>query len=244
MNIVSVMAHQDDELMCLGTMLKMRERGDNLHFVCVTDGSGGMVQWPDMGREEAAAIRDREMKDLARQLGATYICLGEQDEYLYDTADVRLRLIDAMRDCEADVIFTHFSPDYNVDHMTVNMLVRQCAMHLPLPMTHTKAPPLAATPAVFLVEPSGSFEFEPSHWVDISAQVERKSQLALCHKSQDDAFRAALGKGLDDWIMKTSLHRGDQSGVPHAEAFRPMLSRGLIKPYSILPHLRYALAMI
>ena len=64
MNVVSVMAHQDDEMMCQGTMLKMRERGDKLHFVCVTDGSGGMIQSLDMGREEAAAIRDREMRDL------------------------------------------------------------------------------------------------------------------------------------------------------------------------------------
>jgi len=59
MNVVSVMAHQDDELMCLGTMLKMQERGDKLHFICVTDGNGGMVQSPDMPRDKAAAVRDR-----------------------------------------------------------------------------------------------------------------------------------------------------------------------------------------
>ena len=38
MNVVSVMAHQDDELMCLGTMLKMKARGDSLHFICLTGG--------------------------------------------------------------------------------------------------------------------------------------------------------------------------------------------------------------
>jgi len=235
MNVVSVMAHQDDELMCLGTMLKMQERGDKLHFICLTDGSGGMIQWPDMGREEAAAIRDREMRDLAGSVGAIYTCLGEQDEYLFDSADLRLRLIDAMRACEADVMFTHFSPDYNLDHMTVNQLVRQCAMHLPFPMTHTKSPSLKATPAVFLIEPLGSFGFEPSHWVDITDQMDRKAELAPCHKSQDEAFRKGLGKGLDDWIRRTSVHRGEQSGAAYAEAFRPMLSRGLVKPYSILP---------
>ncbi|NIN10571.1 MAG: PIG-L family deacetylase, partial [Gemmatimonadales bacterium] len=68
MNVVSVMAHQDDELMCLGTMLKMQQRGDALHFVCLTDGSGGMVQAPDMPRAEAAAIRDQEMRDLAARV--------------------------------------------------------------------------------------------------------------------------------------------------------------------------------
>lgn len=235
MNVVSVMAHQDDELVCLGAMLKMQERGDVLHFVCLTDGSGGMIHAPEMPRQEAAAIRDREMRDLVSRIGATYTCLGELDEFLYDTPDVRLRLVGAIRACKADVIFTHFSPDYNLDHMTVNLLVRQCAMHCPFPNIETQAPPLPTTPAVFLVEPSSGFEFEPTHYVDITSQTKRKMELALCHKSQDVAFRAGLGKGLDDWICENSRNRGAQVGVEHAEGFRPMLSRGLIKPYPILP---------
>lgn len=235
MNVVSVMAHQDDELMCLGTMLKMRARGDRLHFICVTDGSGGMAQAPAMPRAEAAAIRDREMRALAKKVGASYRCLNEEDEYLYDTPDVRRRLIDAIRACRADVVFTHFDPDYNQDHIAVNHLVRHCCMHCPMPMIRTKAPPLKATPAVFLIEPSSGFEFQPTHYVDITALIQAKRALCRCHKSQDEAFRAALKKGLDDWICETSLYRGSQVGVPHAEGFRPMFSRGLIKAKPILP---------
>jgi LmbE family N-acetylglucosaminyl deacetylase len=235
MNVVSIMAHQDDELVCLGTMLKMQERGDSLHFICVTDGSGGMAAVPDMPRDEAAAVRDREMNELTVRLGATYLCMNEQDEYLYDTPDVRLRLINAIRQCRADVIFTHFNPDYNLDHNTVAELVRQCAMHATLPMTHTEAPSLPANPAVFLVEPSSGFGFEPTHYVDVSAHIERKGELARCHQSQDDAFHAALNKGLDDWILENSFYRGAQVGVEHAEGFRPLFARGLVKPYSILP---------
>ena len=59
MNVLSVMAHQDDELVCLGTMLKMRDRGDRLQFICLTDGSCGIGGRPDLGREDAAAIRER-----------------------------------------------------------------------------------------------------------------------------------------------------------------------------------------
>lgn len=235
MNVLSVMAHQDDELMCLGTMLRMQARGDALHFVCVTDGSGGMVHAPDMSRAEAAAVRDREMRALVDRLGASYVCLGERDEYLYDTPAVRDRLIGAIRAACAEVIFTHFSPDYNVDHMTVNLLVRQCAMQAPLPMIRTQAAPLPAAPAVFLVEPSGGLGFEPTHYVDISAVIERKQELARCHQSQDEAMRTALGKGIDDWILGLSRHRGSQVGVAHAEGFRPMLSRGFIKPFPVLP---------
>lgn len=235
MNVVSVMAHQDDELVCLGTMLKLQARGDALHFICVTDGSGGMIHRPELSREEAAAVRAREMRELASQVGASYTCLGERDEFLYDTPEVRVALIGALRAARAEVVFTHFSPDYNVDHMTVNLLVRQCAMQAPFPMIRTEAPPLPAPPAVFLVEPSGGFEFEPTHYVDITAQLARKQELARCHRSQEEATRAGLGFGIEDWILERSRARGAQVGVAHAEGFRPMLSRGLVKPYAILP---------
>ena len=116
MNVVAIMAHQDDEMRCLGTMLKCRARGDRLHFVTLTDGSGGFVQRPDISRSEGARIRHMEMTALAAAVGATYHNLGEQDEFLYDTPAVRLAVVDAIRATEADLIFTHYSEDYNLDH--------------------------------------------------------------------------------------------------------------------------------
>lgn len=234
MNVLSVMAHQDDELVCLGTMLKMRDRGDALHFICLTDGSLGIGGEPDLSRDKAAAIRDREMRDLAGRLDASYVCLDERDAFLYDTPEVRLRLADAMRAVKPDVVFTHFSPDFNTDHMTVNTLVRQCAMLLGLATLHTNAEP-CPSPAVFMVEPSGGFEFEATHYVDVSAYVEGKSALAACHASQDELFRVWHGYGLGEWVARCSQRRGEEAGVPHAEAFRPMLARKLVKAVQLLP---------
>lgn len=237
MRVVSVMAHQDDELMCLGTMIKMKKLGHSLAFICLTDGSMGMVQQPDMPRDDAARIRQTEMGKLAASLDAPYICLEVMDEFLFDGPEIRLALINALRQVQADLVFTHFTTDYNLDHMTTCSLVRQCAMQMPLPMIKTDAAPTAATPAVFMIEPSGSFEFEPTHWVDITSEIDEKMHLSQCHKSQDDAFHAAFGadRGLANWVMDTSTRRGSQCGVPCAEAFRPMLSRGLVKPYALLP---------
>lgn len=236
LNIVSVMAHQDDELMCLGTMLKYKQNGHKLSFICLTDGAVGMVHKPDMPFNEAAEIRRIEMTALADSLNVEYICLNRHDEFLYDTPELRLELIEALRYLQADLIFTHNNIDYNVDHMTTNTLVRQCAMQAPLPMLKTKTSPLKATPAVFLTEPSGGFEFEPSHWIDITDVIDEKLTLAKCHKSQDDAFISAFGEGhgIDNWVLDINKKRGDQCGVKYAEAFKPMLSRGLIKPSPLL----------
>ena len=237
MNIAAIMAHQDDELMCLGTMLKMQKSGHNLAFICLTDGAAGMAHMPDMPFEEAAKIREVEMNNLTAAISAEYICLNRPDEYLYDTADLRIELIEAIRVVKADVIFTHNTVDYNVDHMTTCLLVRQCAMQAALPIQKTKSAPLTVPPAVFMIEPSGGFEFEPSHWVDISDVMDEKMRLATYHKSQNDAFIAAFGKGkgINNWIAETSKKRGDQCAVAYAEAFLPMRARGLVKAYSILP---------
>src|SRR6476660_6292531 len=97
MNIVSIMAHADDEMRCLGTMLKCRARGDNLHFVTVADGSVGFAHQPDLSRSEAAAIRAREMDALSAAVGGRHTTLGERDGFLYDTPMLRERMIETIR---------------------------------------------------------------------------------------------------------------------------------------------------
>ena len=37
MNIASIGAHQDDEMFCLGTLLKYRKRGDRIALICATN---------------------------------------------------------------------------------------------------------------------------------------------------------------------------------------------------------------
>ncbi len=234
MNVVSIMAHQDDEMRCLGTMLKCRARGDRLFFVTLTDGSKGFVQRPEISREEAAGIRDAEMRALAAGAGAEYINLRELDEFLYDTPEVRLRLIDAIRRTGADLIFTHYSEDYNMDHTTTHSLVRQAAMHSCLPMLGTEAP-LKQHPAIFMVEPHGPFNFPASHYVDISAWHAEKVALLLRHESQEEAMRLGTGSGLEVMTRRLDSYRGEQVGCQYAECFVPMRARGALKPYGVLP---------
>jgi len=41
MKIVTVFAHQDDEMRCLGTLLRLREVGHLIAMVCVSSGKQG-----------------------------------------------------------------------------------------------------------------------------------------------------------------------------------------------------------
>lgn len=235
MNVVSIMAHQDDEMFCLGTMLKCRARGDRLFFITLTDGSKGFVQRPDISRAEAARIRTAEMTALTKTVDAEYISLGEPDEFLHDTDDVRMRLIEAIRRTKAQLVFTHFQQDYNLDHTTTNSLVRHCAMQSCLPVLPTQSPMLLEHPAVFQIEPHGPIPFAATHYVDISPHQQDKARLLASHVSQEEAIRQALGKGLGDLCEITSRFRGWQVGCEHAEAFMGMPARGAVKPRPMLP---------
>jgi LmbE family N-acetylglucosaminyl deacetylase len=235
MHVVSIMAHQDDEMKCLGTMLRCRARGDSLAFVTVTDGAKGFVQQPEIVPAEAARIRHEELQALADRLDAAYLNLGEPDEFLYDTPEVRISLIEAIRRTGADLIFTHYHEDYNLDHTTVSSLVRHCAMQACLPVLPTDAPPLARHPAVFMVAPGGPFVFPATHFVDVSGVEAEKIALLGLHRSQETAMRQAVGAGFEQLCHRTDGYWGQASGCAYAEAFTPMRGRGAIKAYRVLP---------
>jgi LmbE family N-acetylglucosaminyl deacetylase len=235
MNVVSVMAHQDDEMNCLGTMLKCRARGDALAFVVLTDGSKGFVQRPEIEQAEAARIRREEMAALAGELDAQYICLDEPDEFLYDTAALRMRLIEAIRRTRADLVFTHYGQDYNQDHMTTAALVLHCAMQSCLPVLPTGSAPLAAHPAVFHTLPHMPVAFPATHFVDISEFEAEKVRLLELHRSQEVAMQMAVGAGFGALCGRSDAYWGGQAGCAFAECFAPMRARGAIKPYPVLP---------
>ncbi len=235
MQVVSIMAHQDDEMRCLGTMLKCRARGDHLHFITLTDGSAGVLRDPAPSRSDAARIRHAEMMAVSAALDASFVNLGERDAFLYDSPELRMTLIEAIRATGADLILTHHAEDYNEDHITTHRLVRHCCMLATLPILPTNSPPLAAHPAVFCVEPHGPIHFCPSHFVDITPFETEKVRLLGYHASQEEAMHKALGTGFDKLCGRPDAYWGEKSGCDFAEAFVPMQARGAVKPYAVLP---------
>ncbi len=232
MNAVSIMAHQDDEMRCLGTMLKYRKRGDKLFFITLTDGSTGIEH---VTKKEASEIRHKEMLSLVKEINARYISLEEPDEYLYDTPKIRHTLIDAIRKTRADLIFTHYFDDYNIDHTTTSRLVRHCAMHSSLPNTKTEHSPLNEHPAIFMVEPHGPINFSATYFVDITKFEEQKIKLLSNHVSQEEAMQKALNSGFEKLVGRPDSYWGEKTCCEYAECFIPMPARGAIKPYNVLP---------
>ena len=174
--------------------------------------------------------RHEEMSALAAELDAEYINLREPDEFLYDSPDVRMKVIEAIRRTCADLIFTHFEQDYNTDHTTTSALVRHCAMQACLPVLPTASQPLEVSPAAFVVPPHGPFVFPATHFVDISEYEQEKVRLLKRHRSQEEAMRRAVGAGFDQLCGRPDAYWGAQVGCAYAECFIPLHGRGTIKP--------------
>jgi len=236
MNIVHVAAHQDDEGHSLGTLLKYsRQGGHTITLVCTTNGDKGMSFRPEVPLAEAAGTRDREMRAVAAALGARYICLGAPDEFLYDTPEMRLRLMDALRECRADLVFTHWVSDYNLDHTTTASLVFQMTMNSIIASMPTAHPPLEVTPKIFYWDVGDGFGFEGTHFVELDEDtVREKERIIRLHASQMEAMRK-IGPDFADLLVDRCRQTGARVGVPYAEAFRPCLASRRTPLASMLP---------
>ena len=125
---LAILAHPDDiEFVAAGTLLLLKQRGWEIHYMNLCKGSGGSVQ---MGPEETARKRLSEAQDAARVLGAKfYPPISDDLELTYDPA--LLRMVSAVvRESQASIVLTHSPQDYMEDHMFASRLAVSAAfMH-------------------------------------------------------------------------------------------------------------------
>ena len=113
-SVLAVAAHPDDiEFLYAGTMLLLGQRGWDVHYMNVADGSRGSTT---MGPQECAATRLEEAKQAAKVLGATFyppICADM--EVAYTTENIQ-KVAAVVRQSKASIVLTHSPIDYMEDH--------------------------------------------------------------------------------------------------------------------------------
>lgn len=220
-SVVAVEPHPDDvEILCMGTLLKLREEGTKVTIVCVTNGDKGAGHEPGMPYDEIAATRFREASLVAKEIGAEFLNLGAEDEYLYDTPELRDALALVFRAAKAEVVLAP-SPDcYQTDHTITAEIAFQATHLAALPQLRIKEPALPVAPAMYYYDTIPGLDFEPSFYVDISEQMERKQALARMHASQMASMKSQSNWDLVEAIEIMGRFRGLQSGTRYAEAFR------------------------
>lgn len=236
MNVVVVIAHQDDEMRCLGTLLRYRAAGDRVAIVCVTNGDRGLPFTEGSTLADAAMVRDREMRSVCSAIGADYQCLERGDGAAMADLELRNQLVGVLRTLEADIVFTHYTSDYNPDHVATARAVVDAALFTSLGSFAPGTPPLTRPPGIFHMSPGDGYGYEATHFVPLTAEISaEKSRLIRLHVSQMAVLKHMRGRDYADDIAEEDRRNGARVLVDAAEAFRPCLSERRIPWPDSLP---------
>jgi LmbE family N-acetylglucosaminyl deacetylase len=235
LSVVSVGAHQDDELGCLGTLIRYRAQGGRITTVSLSNGDKGGQHDPSIPHAVIAQTRIDEATRMVAELGGVFYCLGLEDGFVFDSREIRLALTEVLRAVKADVVLTLPPGDYNNDHIMAGQIALHASLMSAINVIATSSPPLARAPAVLFMDCIVGLDFQPTHYVDISDQFAEKVRLLRMHDSQMRSQPNITGWDLVTHAEVVGRFRGQQCGVLYAEGFTPALRTPLLRPGWVLP---------
>lgn len=221
---LAFLAHPDDaEILCAGTLIRLKKLGWEIHIATATAGDCGTMQYT---AAEISSIRYKEGVAGAKIIGGRYHCLHELDgRVVYDRISVQ-KAIDLFRRIAPSLVFTHAPKCYMMDHEMVSLLARAASfVHGAPNVSLFPRKPESCVPWLYYCDPVGGVDplghpITPTTCVDITRQMPLKSKALAAHASQRDWLRAH--HGMDEYIdsmKRFGEARGREIGVKYAEGF-------------------------
>ena len=223
--VLSLLAHPDDaEFLCAGTLIRLADAGWEVHIASSSPGDCGTV---DLSQDVIAEIRRKEGADAASVIGATYHCLEERDVNVVFDRESGKKAIDLLRKIAPSILITHPREDYMLDHEQTHLLARRAAFAYPVPNA-SKLPIIEGSkvPWVYYCDPIAGINpytgetARTTCRIDISDQMERKTEMLIRHASQREWLQSH--HGMDEYVesmKRQSAMRGEEIGVTYAEGF-------------------------
>jgi LmbE family N-acetylglucosaminyl deacetylase len=235
---LSVNAHPDDaEAWNAGALKLLKDKGYKIVIATMT---GGDLGGCNMNMEETARVRYEEAKKAAAVLDAEYFTMGGTDGFLYDTKEMRLKVVSLIRQIKAGVVFTHLPYDYHSDHRTTANIVEAAAMISSLDTVPVSEKPVEITPLLYhsspftLSDPLGSQIVPPHFYVDVTSVIETKKKMLGYHLSQVDLMKHM--HKIDDFfgfVLEGNRNYGKIVGVKYAEVYWQHMGGGFQKDNQI-----------
>ncbi len=235
--VLAIAAHPDDiEFVMSGTMMRLAERGWDLHYFNVANGCYGSMT---MDRDACARARLEEARRAASLIGATFYPPICDDLAIVYSTELLARVSAVVRTAQPAIVLTHSLVDYMEDHQNAARLAVTAAFCRAMPnyQSQPSTPTYAHDVAVYHAQPHGNRTpmnepVVPSHFVDVSDLFERKSQMLMAHASQSSwldatqqinsyvATMQTLNREVGQWSQRFEL----------AEGWRKHLHLGLCAP--------------
>ena len=221
MRVLAVGCHPDDlEIACGGTLRKYVEQGAEVYTCHVANGNQGHVV---IEPKELAEIRAREFEAASAIIGAKQTFNLNVGDMLVNCHDPEIMdaMADVVRCTRPDVIITHNDTDYMLDHTETSRIVTNGSFCSGLNHRPRKFEAFTSFIPVFFMDTLAGVGFEPTHYVDITNQIDTKIRALECHESQLKWMYEHDGIDFADMVRTCSKYRGYQCGVAYAEGFRP-----------------------
>ena len=221
MRVLAVGCHPDDlEIACAGTLRKYVEQGAEVYMCHVANGDQGHVV---IEPQELAAMRTIEAENAGKIIGAKEVFNLNVSDLQVNSHD--LNVMDAMADIvrftRPDVIITHNDDDYMLDHKETSIIATNGSFCSGISHRPRKYDAFSSFIPVFFMDTLAGVGFQPTHYVDITNQIDTKIRALECHESQLKWMLEHDNIDFADMVRTCSKYRGYQCGVAYAEGFRP-----------------------
>ncbi len=234
--VLAVAAHPDDiEFVMAGTMLRLAQRGWDLHYFNLADGCRGSMT---MDRQQTATTRLAEAQRAAELLGAKFyppICRDMEILYSFELV---AKVTAVVRQSKASILLTHAPTDYMEDHEQACRLAVSAAFSHGMPNLDSQ-PPVAPyfTPlTVYHAQPHGNRTplgepVRPDFIVDTSPVMEKKVAALEAHACQKEWLDES--QGMDSYVQTMRDLTGDvgrMAGFEFGEGWRRRQHWGFCGP--------------
>lgn len=201
MKILAIGAHFDDvELGCGGTLLKHKERGDDISIIVITHSGYESPTTNSVRSKDQAKL---EGEKCAKMLGASLICCDKEPTVLVPTEKFVLEVEHIVSKIKPDRVYTHRPNDSHADHAAVGYVsLRACR----------KCDEILLYRSNWFVTDGTQ---EDNFYVDISPFMEQKINLIRVYESE----MKKVNYSWIDFVKKQNYATGAKVGVKFAETF-------------------------
>lgn len=213
-SILVVAAHADDEVLgCGGTIAKHVSQGDKVTIVFMTDG----VSSRSTQSEKEVVKRESALKNALNMLGVkSFFCHSFPDNKMDSVPllDVVKVVETAIKKSHAEVVYTHFSGDLNIDHQITHRAVMTACR----PQSWSLVKEIYSFEVLSATEwnsPSESL-FVPTKIINITDFWEKKLSALICYEEEMRDFPHSRSY---QCVEALAILRGATHGYDKAEAF-------------------------
>ncbi len=196
---LAIAAHPDDiEIMMAGTLIRLKETGWEIHYLNVSKGGLGTDKLPI---DTISRIRREESIAASKMIGAIFHESMAQDLAVFYDQPTLAKVAAVVREVAPEVVLTHYPFDYMEDHSNVSRLAVSAAFTRGMTNFETD-PQLSITTqpvALYHAMPYGLRDplrrpVIPDFYVDITGQIDLKTDMLACHKSQKEWLDVSQGQ--------------------------------------------------